>query len=286
MGASRKIVLTAECICDIPEPILRDAHVNIIHYKIGIGEYEYQTETEINTGNILEYMERLDKKVTAYGPTVEEYRSFFAENIEEGKPLLHLALNSQAGICYENALKAAKDFPQVTVFDTRQISGGMGLLVLMAVEAADCGEDIEAILRRLNLLQKRMNTSFLITRGDYVCERWKVNRGIAKLVEHFKGYLGIRLEKGEVKAPCYSVRFGNLQECYRSYIRSALKRARPDKKILLVTHTGCTYEQQEEILKEIEKYWHFEKIIVNTASAVVTCNCGGKSIGLQFLNET
>lgn len=286
MGKDRKVVLTAECICDMPEHLLKEIDVNIIHYNICIGEYEYQTETEINTENILEYMERSDEKVETYAPKVEEYRSFFKANIKEGKPLLHLALDAQAGDSYVNAMEAAKDFPQVTVLDSRQISGGLGLLVLAAAEAADEGKNIAEIICQLDLLQKRVNTSFLISRGEYMYQKWNIQKGIVKILNRFPTHLEVRLKGGEIKTSYFKIKFGILQECYRGYIRGILKRARPDGGVLILTHAGCSYEQQEEIRREIEKYVHFNKIIVNTASAVVTCNCGGKSIGLQFLNET
>ena len=48
---------------------------------------------------------------------------------------------------------------------------------------------------------------------------------------------------------------------------------------------GCTLEQKRMIRNEVEKCMNFERIIEQTSSAAVSCNCGPGTLGLIYLKK-
>lgn len=58
-----------------------------------------------------------------------------------------------------------------------------------------------------------------------------------------------------------------------------------DQRILFLTYAGCTVSQLEEIMREVEKYAHFEKVIMQKASATISSNCGVGVFGLMYVRK-
>lgn len=279
-----KVKITTDCVCDLPQKILQRFKIEMIHYNIHMGDYEYQSETEVTSANVLEYMEKYGQPAIVKAPKIEEYQNFFEGALEENRQLLHIVMDSKIGASYINAMTAADNYPMVTVYDSKQFSGGLGILILYAAEAAEQGKSVEEIIKRLQEIQSQTSTSFFVGKADCLYKNHRISKRIQKLCSIFPMHLVLRLDNGIVKISF--LRMGKTEDCYRRYVKGALRNKRINKEVLMITLAGCSYEQQRMILEEIKKYTDFENIVVNTASAAVTCNCGTESIGLQFLNET
>ena len=58
-----------------------------------------------------------------------------------------------------------------------------------------------------------------------------------------------------------------------------------DPEVVFLISAGCSYEYLESIKKEIQKYIKCQRLIVNTASATVTSNCGPGTFGVLFMRK-
>lgn len=283
MDKSRKVLITTDCVCDLSEAVLWELEVEEVHYSILAGGYEYRSEREITSKNVLDYVASRNQFPRAEAPSKEEYAGFFNKHLKKGLPILHLATGSKLGRCYENAVEAAKHCDRVFVYDTEQFSGGLGILVLHAAKLAKEGKTLEEISIEIQKLQKQINTSFLVAESDSLYRAHRIKKWVNKMCDVFSLHLMFRIVYGEQKIAF--LRVGKLEECYKRYIKAVLKKANPQKDLLILSVSGCSYENREMILAEISKYAEFEHIMVNTVSAAVACNCGPQSIGLQFLDS-
>ena len=95
--------------------------------------------TDITPDDIYAYFEetKTTPKTSAVSP--EEYREFFAAQTADGSEVVHFTISSDMSACYENACAAAKEFGGVYVVDSRNLSTGIGLLVLYADDLAKSG---------------------------------------------------------------------------------------------------------------------------------------------------
>ena len=77
-----------------------------------------------------------------------------------------------------------------------------------------------------------------------------------------------------------------MKNAQRRYVKQLLQHSKQiDTRILFLTYAGCTVHQVEEILQEVDKYVHFDKIITQKASATVSSNCGVGVFGLMFVKK-
>ena len=79
---------------------------------------------------------------------------------------------------------------------------------------------------------------------------------------------------------------GNMKSASRRYVKKILARSKQiDTTILFLTYAGCSARQLEEILEETHKHVHFERVIIQKASATVSGNCGVGVFGLMFVRK-
>ncbi|MDE6739252.1 MAG: hypothetical protein K2K07_09170, partial [Lachnospiraceae bacterium] len=84
----------------------------------------------------------------------------------------------------------------------------------------------------------------------------------------------------------WKIEMGNMKYVRDRYVKKLLRHSKQiDTSVLFLTYAGCTVHQIEEILEEVEKYIHFDRIITQKASATVSSNCGVGVFGLMFVKK-
>lgn len=77
-----------------------------------------------------------------------------------------------------------------------------------------------------------------------------------------------------------------MHRAVRQYIKKLFQHSRQiDTRILFLTYAGCSVKQIDEIVETVEKYIHFDQIILQKASATVSSNCGAGAFGLMFVRK-
>lgn len=113
-------------------------------------------------------------------PTVGDfeimYRDILAKN--PGATILSIHPSSAVSGTVRSALPAAADLPdaKIHIFDTRNISVGLGLMVYQAARMAHDGATIEAILKQLEVMRDATQLFFLVDTLDYLAKGGRIGR--------------------------------------------------------------------------------------------------------------
>lgn len=145
--------IVTDSACDVPADIARQLGVTIIPVYVNIGEKGYREGVDITReafyANLSNYSVYPTTAAPAIGTFTEVYEQLAAEGATEILSI-HLA-GSLSSTCNAARLGAeAVEGAQVTVFDSRQITLGAGLLVITAAEAAAAGKSVAEIVEMLN----------------------------------------------------------------------------------------------------------------------------------------
>ena len=276
----KSVLITTECVADLP-PAWRDSmeirtqtcYINTSHGRFCDGE-------EIGAEAVLEYLQR-GNKAYSEPASVEEFEQFFAAALSEAERVIHISVSSGIAKAYENAVEAAKCFDSVHVIDSAQVSASMGFLALFASQIAKQGTNVEEIIRRIEGMKHNISTSFVVGSVDSMYRNGRISERVKKWCEYLYLSPVISVNHGSMK--CTSVMFGNSDKAAKQYIRKQLKgKKKIDTRILFVAHAGCSKKKQEMILKEVEKYVKFEKVVFQKVSATIASNCGLGSFGLLY----
>ncbi len=280
----KKLYITSDCMCDIPTELLEKYDIRLMYLYIKTTQGRFCDTKELDVNNFKRYLSETTSTATADGAAVEEYEAFFAEALSQADAVLHISSAKHTSGTYETAKIAAQGFDNVHVIDSGHISGGQGISVLHAAKMAREGVPLEEICKEIERLRGTISTSFLLPSVQIFGERGYTDRVTAALCKFLKVRPVLRVVNG--KPTVYGTRIGALEKAWVGFIRLRLKNYRKlDKRIVFVTHAGCSVKQQEFLLEEVKKYGEFEQVIFNSASVSNSCNAGLGTVGIAVVKQ-
>lgn len=280
----RKIAITADCICDLPQELLDRFHIRLMYCYVHTNEGRFCDLFEISSDSLLAYLQTPGSHSHSSTADPSEYEYFFAETLTEAEHVIHITATIELSGAYPNATQAAKTFDNVTVVDSAHISSGHGLMVLYAAMLAEQGRSVDEICQALDEYRDRVFSNFLVPSTATLHRNGKVSGGVHRLCTILNLHPILSMSKNRLKL--WRIESGNMHRVVRQYVKMLFKHSRQiDTRILFITYAGCSVKQIDEIVEIVEKYIHFDKVILQKASATVSSNCGIGTFGLMFVRR-
>lgn len=280
----RKIAITADCICDLPKDLLERYRIRLMYCYVHTNEGRFCDLFEISSDSLLSYLQTEGNHSHSSTADPSEYEYFFAETLAEADHVIHITATVDLSGAYPNATQAAKTFDNVTIIDSAHISSGHGLMVLYAARLAEEGRSVEEICEALDEYRERIFSNFLVPGTATLHRNGKVSGAVHRLCTVLNLHPVLSMSKNRLKL-CW-IESGSMHRVVRQYVKKLFKHSRQiDTGILFVTYAGCSVKQIDEIVEIVEKYIHFDKVILQKASATVSSNCGIGTFGLMFVRK-
>ncbi len=280
-----RVLISTDCVSDLTPELQKRYEISVMYYYVVTEEGRYQDTREMNSDNLIEYLEKEKKEAFSDVASIEEYKSYF-EGLKEKNlgPVIHICMARYVSSAYNVALEAAARLKDVYVVDSGHLSGGMGISVLAAADMAQRGATASIILKELKWLGKHTSSSFIVgsTSGLYRNER--ISKGLDWFCRFFSLHPILKLKNSKMVLAGIGV--GNQRTFTKMYIRWVLRNHKniiPE--VVFLISAGCSYEYQEFIKRELQRRFLFKKIIINSASAAISANCGAGAFGLLFLRK-
>ncbi len=279
----RRVRITADCVCDLPPNILREYDIPVIYFYVVTDSGCFMDKSEITARNMVEYFENGGTQIATLAPKVEEYREFFGEELALWDEVVHLCITSKLSKSYEHACEAAKSFGgRVHVFDTENLSTGMGHLVLQAVKLAEQGMESEQVVEALQRMKQNAITTFIAQNTHNLYLAGRMSKAMDTVCRVMKMRPILKMKQGELKLS--GILIGSFPRCVSRYIRRELKNsARIDKRRLLITHCGCPVRTVNLAKRVSQNCCGFDRLDVAEASATISGNCGANTIGVIYM---
>lgn len=277
----KKNYITADCVCDLPEEMLEEYDIRLMHFYIRTDKARFVDTQEIDSDNLERYLAVPDNAVRSQCASVEEYEEFFGEMLAEADHVIHISMAARAGEGYERAEMAARGFDHVHVIDSGQISGGEALLVLYAAKLAADGRRTHEICEQIEKTKNCIRNRFIMPSARYFYQNNRTSATVARLCELFRLHPILTVRQSKVMI--VGVLGGQLNNAWRRYIRFHLMRKwKIGKEVVYITYAGCSVEQLEMVRTEVLKCIPFEKVILQKASFSNACNVGLGTIGIAY----
>lgn len=278
------VLISTDCVCDLTKELREKYNIPMMYCYIQTKEARFQDTKEITSEELLELMEEDKRQVSSKSASIEEYKDFFERlRKKTGGPIIHISTAKHLSNAYDNALKAAEGFPEIYVVDSEQLSGSMGIMVLAAADMAVRGAGAEMILEELENIKDKVSGSFILNSTEYLHRRGKISESMHNFCKLFSLHPILELKEDRMKTT--GICIGGQQRIAKTYIRRILRKKNIVKDVVFLITAGCSYEFQEFLKEEVQKWVQWEVIIVNDASATVSCNCGSGTFGVMFLTS-
>ena len=142
-----KIKIITDSTLDLPAELIREKDIEVLPLLINFGEESYLDGIEITTKEMIDKIDATGVLPTTAQVTPHRFEESFKKYLDEGYKIVALTLSSDMSGTYQSAC-IAKDMLEsddIIVIDSRNVTSGLGLLVLKACELRDKGLGIKEI---------------------------------------------------------------------------------------------------------------------------------------------
>ena len=199
--------------------------------------------------------------------------------------VIHISRSSDLSACYQNAVLAAENYGNVYAVDSRNLSSGIGHVVLDAALMAERGMAPDDIVRSLNDLTPRIEASFVIDSLKYLHRGGRCS-GVAALganVLKLKPCIEVINGKMDVGKKYR----GNFDKVILQYVEDRLK-GRDDidyRRIFVTSPPGMDQKIVDSVVAAVKENGPFAEIIETHAGCTISHHCGPVCLGILFIRK-
>jgi DegV family protein with EDD domain len=190
---SDKIAILTDGVCDLSKEMVKKYDIVTVPYRIFFGDEIYRIwHNEKSTISLEDFCSKLNGSSKEQLPRTSlpspgEFKEAFEEALEKADQVIAVILTSgmsgsvQAAQNVVNTVFPKKD---ITIFDSQQTMSGTGIQALEAAKMAAEGKSKKEILNRLEAINPRIRTIFIMNDLDYLEKQGRLGP-IKKMREKF-----------------------------------------------------------------------------------------------------
>lgn len=282
------IKIISDSTCDLSQELIKQYGIEILPLHVLLGSDDYKDGVDITPEEIFQWSDEHKTTPKTAAPTIEEAAECMGPLLEQGNELLCFAI-SQSMSASLNVMRLAADVleasERVYLFDSQNLSTGIGLLVIEAACLAQKGMSLADIVKRLEELRPLVRSSFVIDTLTYLHRGGRCSGMAALAGGMLKLHPKIAVENGAMEV---SKKYrGSLSKVVRAYVQELepqLKSAVPQR--VFITHSGCEPEIVQNVAQYLAGLSRFEQILETRAGGVVSSHCGPGTLGVLFIEGT
>lgn len=279
------IKISADSTCDLSPELIQRYDIGISPLYIVRDGESLVDGVDITPDEIYAHVEAGGSMCSTAAVSVYDYVEFFRKELESSDAVVHFHISGDMSACYQNACIAAAEVGNVYPVDARNLSTGIGLLVLEAAELARAGQlTAQEIQERMNQRRELLDVSFVVEQLGYLRKGGRCS-SVAALGANM---LSLR--------PCIQVKDGKMgvgkkyrgayQKCLLQYVKERLE-GRNDidlHRIFITESGGFTPEKVAEVEAAVRSYQPFEEVLHTRAGCTVSSHCGPRTLGILYFH--
>jgi DegV family protein with EDD domain len=267
--------------CSDLSPALRALYqIDAIPLYITINGKTYMDGEEITFKELFESVKKTGILPKTAAPSVADFQQFFSRYSGD---IVFISIGSKISATHQTASLAVQEMPErnIHIIDSNNLSTGIGILVLEAVDLRDQGYSSDEISSYIEIIKPKVRTAFIIDTLEYLYlgGRCSSMQSIASSLLQIRpviemkpeGTLGIKAKIRGSRKKTLSI----LLEDFESHLNEL------DTRRVFLTHTGC--DSDAEFVKDtILKIAPVEEVLITYAGATVSSHCGPNTLGLIY----
>ena len=279
-----KIMITCDSTADLTKELYAKYEAAVVPMGVNLGDDFRRDGLNITISDIFDYVAASGQLPKTSAVSVGEYDDVFRPLVEQGYEIVHVNLSSSLSSSHQNARLAAEELGNVYVVDSKNLSTGIGHLVLLGRELAASGMTAAEVAAALEQLREKLDVSFVLQTLEYLHKGGRCSGVAAFGANLMKLRPEIEVVGGKMQVG--RKYRGNMEKTVLAYIRGRLE-GREDIRLdrIFITHSGCPQEIVEKAEALVRELHPFQEVIVTTAGSTITSHCGPDCLGVLFLKK-
>ncbi|MDY0297066.1 MAG: DegV family protein [Acidobacteriota bacterium] len=154
------IALLTDSVCDMPREEMREMQVHMVPLNLHFGETRFLDKVTMTPDHFYARAETAPAFPTTSQPSYREFENMYRFLASHYRSIVAVHLSSQLSGTWQNSRLAAEKVAaeskkRISVIDSRQLSGSLGLIVYRAARAILDGADHDEVVRRVESWRER-----------------------------------------------------------------------------------------------------------------------------------
>jgi DegV family protein with EDD domain len=197
-----KIAIVTDSTSDIPDELIKEYGIKVVPLYINAEGMEYKDKQNITNKEIYEMLYR-DVSVKTSAPSPQDFLMIYKDIIENQKinTIFSINIGSKLSTTIDSARIAKGNFPKtdIEIFDSKTVTGSLGLIVLEAARLVKKGIDKQKIKEAIKKLTEKNFFMATVENFKYILRSGRVPglKRLLNIVLKIKPVLII--ENGKIK---------------------------------------------------------------------------------------
>ncbi len=282
---TKKVRITADSTCDLSPELVERYGITILPLYVNLDGAMYRDGVDVNPDMIFDLFREKKVLPKTAAVSVQDYIDVFSRmKEEEDCEIVHIGISSDFSSCYQNACLAAEEVGGVYPVDSRNLSTGIGHIVLRAAEMAEEGMNASDIQKACVELTGLVEASFVISNLIFLYKGGRCSATSAIMGSALNIKPSIEVKDGKMGVG--KKYRGSYEKCLVRYVADHLKdRDDIDPRRLFITRSSGPEEIDRAVLEEVKKYVDFEEIHYTYAGCTVCGHCGPETLGILYMRK-
>ena len=283
MGDKKTLILS-DSTCDLSAEIIAARNIKISPLTVVLGDEAHRDGVDITPEDVYTYYKTSGNLAKTTATNMAEHEDFINTHVKADDEAVYFHISSEMSTTFNSARMAAEEMDNVYCIDSRNLSTGIGLLVLHACDLADEGKSAKEIYDEINTLIPKVDASFVVDTLEYLHKGGRCSSIAALGANLLKLRPMIQVKDGKMSVT--KKYRGKMSEVLKQYVSEKL--AEENKfigKRIFVTHSGNCDEIALELKSMVEAAYPDKEVLITRAGCTVSCHCGPGTLGVLGIRE-
>ncbi|MDF2541197.1 MAG: hypothetical protein K0S47_915 [Herbinix sp.] len=281
-----RVKIIADSTCDLSDELLHKYDIGIIPLMINMGNNSFKDRIEITPKEIYEWSNRSGETPKTAAPTIGDAIDYLSPFVEDKDDIIFIGISEAMSVTCNVIRMAAEslNYSRLFIFDSKNLSTGIGLQVMKAAELALLGSTAEEIIEEIQLIQDKVRASFVIDTLTYLYRGGRCSAVTALLANTLKLKPKIIVVNGKMDVEKkYRGHQNAVVVKYVKDMEQNLKDADPAR--VFITHSECPDDLVAAVYDYLENLSIFREIIITKAGSVISSHCGPNTLGVLYISK-
>lgn len=279
----KKIALVTDSTADLSEEIRKEYDIFVIPLKVRFGNREYY-DNEISSEEFYRRLSEEKELPQTSQPTPEEFGGLYRKLLKDYREIISIHISSGlSGTLNSAHLAKEKLQGKIHVIDSKNISLGMGLMVLEAAKHIKDGLDASQIIGKLSSVRKNIETLFTLNTLEYLQKGGR----IGKVQSLFGSLLNIKpvVRVGDDGIYQTYTKARSQQKSLQAIVQAFQELARGRKRIHLSVAHGSAQLAGQYLREVLENALELKVAIFTQVGPVIGVHTGPGTVGAAIQYE-
>ena len=278
-----KIKIIIDSTADLNQDYIKENDIEIIGLGVNFNEENYIDGQDITTEELYKKVQEKNILPKTNAITIAKFLEVFKKYIDQGYDIFYTGISSKMSSSYNNATLASQEFPEgrILVYDSYNLSTGIGLQVLKVVELRKQGKNLQDIDEYLNSIKLNVRSQFIIETLDYLFKGGRCSALSYFFGKHLniKPIIGVKDGTMYVKRKVIGKTIKGL-DLMVDMLKQDLNSL--DLGTVMIT-SSIAPESEKYLYEKLSQIIDPKHIMVTHAGCVISSHCGPGTIGILYI---